>query len=145
MLFDPAKELAKQYPTKQELAIQVLTRMNLLCRNQRDAWYPEDATHSPEHWLQQLFAGVNNCRNAEFTLPQTIEVVVPDDVFESDELPLRIIDTKGIDQTAERRDFGMPLRRSTDPRRSVQPIQRLARGSYSDATPPGKRQRGSGC
>lgn len=102
---DPAKDLAKQYPTKQELAIQVLTRMNLLRRNERDAWYPEDATHPPEHWLQQIFASVNNCRHPEFTLPQTIEVVVPNDVLDSNELPVRIVDTKGIDQTAERRDL----------------------------------------
>lgn len=102
---DPAKELALQYGNAQELCIHVLTRMNLLRRNQRDAWYPDDYPQSPMHWLQHVFSEVNNGRNSEFTLPQKIEVIVPGPVFESQELPLRIIDTKGIDQTAERQDL----------------------------------------
>lgn len=102
---DPAKELAHQFPKMQELAIQILTRMDLLRRNRRDAWYPDDSTQSPTQWLQQLFADVNNGRHPEFTLPQKIEVVVPDPVFASHDLPIKIIDTKGIDQTAERQDL----------------------------------------
>lgn len=102
---DPAKELAEQYGNTQELCIHVLTRMNLLRRNQRDAWYPDDHPQSPMHWLQQIFSEVNNGRNSEFTLPQKIEVIVPEPVFDSRELPLRIIDTKGVDQTAERQDL----------------------------------------
>jgi transcriptional regulator with XRE-family HTH domain len=102
---DPAKELAHQFPKTQELAIQILTRMDLLRRNRRDAWYPDDSTQSPTQWLQQLFADVNNGRQPEFTLPQKIEVVVPDPVFSSHDLPIKIIDTKGIDQTAERQDL----------------------------------------
>jgi transcriptional regulator with XRE-family HTH domain len=102
---DPAKELAQQFPKTQELAIQILTRMDLLRRNRRDAWYPDDSTHTPTQWLQQLFADVNNGRHPEFTLPQKIEVVVPDPVFATHDLPIKIIDTKGIDQTAERQDL----------------------------------------
>ena len=102
---DPAKELAQQFPKTQELAIQILTRMDLLRRNRRDAWYPDDSTQTPTQWLQQLFADVNNGRHPEFTLPQKIEVVVPDPVFASHDLPIKIIDTKGIDQTAERQDL----------------------------------------
>lgn len=113
---DPAKELAQQYQTSQELAIEILTRMDLLQRNRRDAWYPDDYPHPPTNWLQQVFSELNNGRNAEFTLPQKIEVIVPYPVFESRDLPLRLIDTKGIDQTAERQDLECHL---DDPRTLV--------------------------
>ena len=113
---DPAKELAEKYETSQELAIQILTRMDLLRRIRRDAWYPDDCPHPPTHWLQQVFSELNNGRNSEFTLPQKIEVVVPYPVFESRDLPLRLIDTKGIDQTAERQDLECHL---DDPRTLV--------------------------
>lgn len=102
---DPAKDLALQYGNAQELSIQILTRMNLPRRKRRDAWYPNDSPHPPTHWLQQVFSELNNGRNPEFTLPEKIEVVVPAPVFESGDLPLRLIDTKGIDQTAERQDL----------------------------------------
>lgn len=113
---DPAKDLAQQYENAQELSIQILTRMDLLRRNRRDAWYPDDCPHPPTHWLQQVFSELNNGRNPEFTLPQKIEVVVPYPVFESRDLPLRLIDTKGIDQTAERQDLECHL---DDPRTLV--------------------------
>lgn len=102
---DPAKELARQFGTAQELCIHILTKMDLLRRQRRDDWYPENHPTSPAQWLQELFSAVNNGRHPEFTLPQKIEVIVPDPVFESTELPIRIIDTKGIDQTAERQDL----------------------------------------
>ncbi|CAN5565887.1 hypothetical protein BH10CYA1_BH10CYA1_59940 [soil metagenome] len=103
--FDPAKELARQFPNTQELAIQILTRMDLLRRNRHDAWYPDDSSLSPTQWLQQIFSDVNNGRHAEITLPQQIEIVVPDSVLASQDLPIKIIDTKGIDQTPHRQDL----------------------------------------
>lgn len=102
---DPAKDLAMRHPSSQELSIQILTRMDLLRRNRRDAWFPEDSDQTPTEWLQQIFADVNNGRHIEFSLPQKIEVIVPYHVFSSTELPIRVIDTKGIDQTAERQDL----------------------------------------
>jgi transcriptional regulator with XRE-family HTH domain len=102
---DPAKELAKQFNSAQELCIHVLTKMDLLRRNRRDLWYPEGSTVSPMHWMQDTFAAINNGRHPEITLPQKIEVIVPDPIFDSRELLLRIVDTKGVDQTAERQDL----------------------------------------
>ena len=102
---DPAKELAKQFGNAQELCIHILTKMDLLRRNRRDAWYPHNHPQSPAHWLQDLFSAVNNGRHPEFTLPQKIEVIVPEPVFECNALDIRIVDTKGIDQAAERQDI----------------------------------------
>ncbi len=50
------------------------------------------------HWLQKLFAEVNNGRNPEFTLPQKIEVLVPESVLSSSDYSFQIIDTRGISQ-----------------------------------------------
>lgn len=102
---DPAKELAKQIGSPQELCIQILTRMELLRRNRRDAWYPEHCNDSPMQWMQQRFAAINNGRDPEFTLPQKIEIIIPAPILENTDFALRIIDTKGIDQTAERQDI----------------------------------------
>lgn len=102
---DPAKVLAEQYASAQELAIHILTEMNLLRRNRRDAWYPEGQKVSPEEWLQDMFTQINNCRHPEFTMPHKIEVIVPEPLLGSTDLPLRIIDTKGIDRAAERKDI----------------------------------------
>ena len=41
----------------------------------------------------------------EVTLPAVMEVIVPKPVFGNEELPLKLIDTKGVDQTAEREDL----------------------------------------
>jgi transcriptional regulator with XRE-family HTH domain len=102
---DPAKVLAAAYPNAQELAIHILTEMKLLRRNRRDAWCPESHKASPAEWLQEMFTLINNCRHPEFTMPQKIEVIVPEPILGSTELPLRIIDTKGIDRAAERKDL----------------------------------------
>lgn len=102
---DPARELALECGDAGELAIQILTRMELPRRNRRDSWHPKEGDQHPMEWLQQLFAEVNNGRHGEFTLPQLIEIIVPNPVMGSSDYPIRIIDTKGIDQTAERQDL----------------------------------------
>jgi len=113
---DPAKELASRHASARELSYEILTRMNLLRRNLKEAWYHEETKLHPAKWLRQLFSEVNNGRNSEFTLPQKIEVVVPYSIFDSQKMPLRVIDTKGIDQTAERQDLECHL---DDPRTLV--------------------------
>lgn len=102
---DPAKELASEYSSVQELAIHILTEMKLLHRNRRDAWCPESHKGSEAEWLQEMFMQINNCRHPDFTMPQKIEVIVPQAILGSTEIPLRIIDTKGIDRAAERKDL----------------------------------------
>lgn len=100
-----AKELAQQYPNAAELAIQIMTRMDLLRRTKRDAWYPDGDPNPPMQWLQQIFGDVNNGRHPEFTIPHKIEIVVPDPVLGSEDFPIRVVDTKGIDVTAARQDL----------------------------------------
>lgn len=102
---DPARELAAKYPDAQELVVQILSRMDLPRRDQRDLWYPSDTGQPPLAWLQQAFMEVNNGRNPRFSLPQRIEVVIPRPVLDDKDLNIRIVDTKGIDGAATRADL----------------------------------------
>lgn len=102
---DPARDLALKYPEIKELVVQILSRMDLPRRDQRDIWYPQGTKASPMTWLQQAFTEINNGRNSQFSLPQRIEVIVPDAILHDKELSIRIVDTKGIDGAATRADL----------------------------------------
>jgi hypothetical protein len=102
---DPALELAARHPKVCDLAVEILARMDLLHRTRREEWYAEDGKTTPMQWLQSIFKEVNNGKHPHFTLPERIEVVLPQPVLASGRFPVTIIDTKGVDQTAERRDL----------------------------------------
>lgn len=102
---DPAKELAAKTPDIRELIVKVLERMDLPRRDRHDLWYSESCGKPPLVWLQETFAAINNCRHPEFSLPARIEVVIPQPLLGITEFNIRIVDTKGIDQTAGRPDL----------------------------------------
>lgn len=113
---DPAQGLARQIKDSRELAIEILTRMDLPRRDRRTLWFDGEQDSEPLAWIQKHFSDINNGRNPEFGLPKRIDVVLPSAVLheafsvESDglsglNLDLHIVDTKGIDQTAERADL----------------------------------------
>lgn len=106
---DPAKALAEKFPTQREFVVEVLSRMELHRRDRRDIWYDSATGKSPKAWLRDTFAAINNGRNAEFTLPKRIEVVVPEHLLNASDLTVRFIDTKGIDRTAAREDIEVHL------------------------------------
>lgn len=106
---DPAKALAEKFPTQREFVVEVLSRMELHRRDRRDIWYDSATGKSPKAWLRDTFAAINNGRNAEFTLPKRIEVVVPEQLLNPSDLTVRFIDTKGIDRTAAREDIEVHL------------------------------------
>ena len=97
---DPARELASKHTKIDDLAIEILTKMELVRRNRRDVWYAEDSGLHPMQWLQQIFSGVNNGRNPDFTLPQKIEVLIPEHMFSEKDYCFEIIDTRGVSQDA---------------------------------------------
>ena len=106
---DPAKELAQSINDPKDLVVQVLARMELARRDRRDIWYSPDSGKQPLIWLRDVFMSINNGRHSEFSLPRRIEVVVPRPVMGDTFLNVRIIDTKGIDQTAARSDLEQQL------------------------------------
>jgi transcriptional regulator with XRE-family HTH domain len=102
---DPAKELASKVTDVRELMVKVLERMDLARRDRQDLWYPSGSGKSALSWLQETFAAINNCRHPDFSLPARIEVVIPKPLLDITDFNLRIVDTKGIDQTAGRPDL----------------------------------------
>ena len=102
---DEAKELAATTRSIREYVVDVLTRMELHRRDRRDIWYDPSAGKPPLAWLKDTFEQVNNGRHPEFTLPNRIEIVVPQSLLGACDLSVRIIDTRGIDGPAARADL----------------------------------------
>ena len=106
---DHARNLAQEFTDAgrdaNALAIDILSRINLHQRTRRELWYPELSSKSPLRWLRDIFLEVNNGRNAEFSLPKRIEVMIPKPILEDESLSIRFVDTKGIDGAPEREDL----------------------------------------
>jgi hypothetical protein len=102
---DEAKELAARTGSVREYVVEVLARMELHRRDRRDIWYDAASGRPPLAWLKDTFEQVNNGRHADFTLPNRIEIIVPQPLLGETDLSLRLIDTRGIDRTAARADL----------------------------------------
>lgn len=106
---DPARDLAEQLADADALADEIWSKIALHKRTLRELWYSNTSDEEPLAWLRENFRMLNNGRNPEFSLPQRVEVVIPQRIFGDDFLSIRIVDTKGIDDTAEREDLMVHL------------------------------------
>ena len=102
---DKAKDLADEYSDSNALAVEILNRMALHTRIRRELRHSEISSGGPLPWLKENFEKVNNGRHPEFSIPKRIEITVPQRILGEESLSIRIVDTKGIDRTAERRDL----------------------------------------
>ncbi len=102
---DEAKDLAAKTTSIREFVVDVLARMELHRRDRRDIWYDASVGKSPLAWLKDTFEQVNNGRHPEFTLPNRIEIIVPQSLLGAGDLSVHLIDTRGIDRTAARADL----------------------------------------
>ena len=104
---DPAEKLGKGSASTSEFVVEILARMKLERRTRRELWYPaETADKEPLVWLKEHFELLNNGRHTAFSIPKRMEILVPQPVLCEDSLSIRIIDTKGVDRTADRADIG---------------------------------------
>lgn len=103
---DPAKALALEYPSREDLQTQVFTRLELHRRRRTSISCPRDSSITGLQWLSRTFAEVNYGRHPEFALPRRIEVSLPDRILGEERFDLRLIDTRGVDEPkAPRRDL----------------------------------------
>lgn len=102
---DPARNLAAEFNDPESLATEILTRMKLPSRTRRKLWFSDVSGKKPLPWLEEVFKQVNNGRHPEFSLPRRIDVLVPHRILSEEFLNIRLVDTKGIDGTAEREDL----------------------------------------
>ena len=118
---DPAKELAREIlaeekergrggeEAKQRLQFEVLARMKTDTRNRLDTRFDDESGMDPLAWLKAEFHGINIGTNPEFTIPKRIRVSVDQTLIPGVEgvegIEIRIVDTKGIDETVARADL----------------------------------------
>ncbi len=113
---DPALDLARKC-SKEDLLVEIMTRLDLSRRTRTSVSYPRDATISELDWLASVFRDINTGKHPDFSLPQRIEVVVPRPILGAEDIEIRLIDTRGNDEpSAPRRDFQTYL---DDPRTVV--------------------------
>ncbi|MCY2928584.1 MAG: helix-turn-helix transcriptional regulator [Planctomycetota bacterium] len=103
---DPARELATQFPRKEDLQAQVFTRLDLARRRRTSITFPRDSTMTGHQWLQRTFADINYGHHPEFSLPRRIEISIPTAILDENRMEIRLIDTRGVDEPkAPRRDL----------------------------------------
>ncbi len=103
--FDPWVELISQCDDSDTLRLELLSLMKLEDRNRRKIWFEGTSDQTDFEWLKKKFADINCGREHEFPLPQRIDVVIPYNLFDSSCYELDIVDTKGVDGTANRPDI----------------------------------------
>ena len=102
---DPARDLAERLADSSALADAIWNKMAVHKRTLRELWYGNTSDQEPLAWLRENFRMLNNGRNPEISLPQRVEVVIPQRTLGDGLLSIRIVDTKGIDATPEREDL----------------------------------------
>lgn len=103
---DPALDLVRAYPSKEDLQVQVRLRLDPDRRNRTSISLPRDSTASGLDWLSKTFGDINYGKHPEFSLPRRIEVTVPTPILGVHDLDVRLIDTRGVDEpSAPRRDL----------------------------------------
>ena len=103
---DPARELAEKSADTEMFAIEIMARMNLDGRTRREIWHSRKTSNEdPLSWLRDNYARINNGRHSDFSIPKLVVVVVPTPILGDVSCSIRLVDTKGIDRTAERADL----------------------------------------
>lgn len=102
---DPAKDLAEISVSTDTLSIEVMAKMGLDSRRRRDIWYSPKMSEDPLTWVKANFEKINNGRHPDFSIPKLVTVTVPRPILDETSFSIELVDTKGIDRTAERSDL----------------------------------------
>ena len=112
---DEGIEMAKGVDTLEDLRSAIAERLRLYKRTTRELTPDSSGDAEGRAWLRDTFYKINDGRHDAVSLPHRITVIVPFPLVTNAPLPIEIIDTKGIDQTAVRPD----LRAAVDDPRCV--------------------------
>ena len=115
---DPARELARQIFEEEikrgkgeqdaasRLQFEILSRMRTDRRERQDLRWDQGAGVDHREWLKSEFHRINTGNNPDFTIPKRIRVFVDLPLLSlNGDVELRIVDTKGIDETVARADL----------------------------------------
>ena len=90
----------------EKLKIEIVSQMNLPARQRTSISYSQNRDDDALNWLYETTKAINCGLHSEFSLPKKMVVSVPHNLLGSDELSVRLIDTRGIDEvSAPRRDL----------------------------------------
>ena len=106
---DHARNLAEELADADALAAEIWTRMGIHNRTRREIWRSETPDAEPLQWVQENFKMLNYGQHPQFSLPRRVEVILPQRILGEQLLSIRVVDTKGIDGTAERADLEVHL------------------------------------
>jgi transcriptional regulator with XRE-family HTH domain len=102
---DRAKQLASEFKDKREFELEVLSRINVPRRDQRDIWFSYESGTNALGWLQKTFANINGGRHPDFLLPKRMVVTIAQEILPSSDLTVSFVDTRGIDELSARTDI----------------------------------------
>ncbi len=110
---EPAMELIKSITKESDsprmrldkLFSEVLSRLHLRERTRKEIWCDRNTDADCLTWLKEFFAKINKGMLKDMSLPRCVEVIVPPSFLQNHAYQLRLIDTKGIDETAIRPDL----------------------------------------
>lgn len=105
---DPAIELYKGIPDRNEFYKKLRTLIKLEKRVITEI-IPE--SEDSEEWISGEFLKINNGLNENISLPKKIIIKLNRKLMDGD-IKLSVIDTKGVDQTANREDIDLQLKNS---------------------------------
>jgi hypothetical protein len=103
---DEARKLAREFPNKADLLVQILAKMNMPRRIMTSLTFPRGSPTPGVEWVYKLVGQINYGHHPDFPLPQRIEITVPNRILGAEDLDPKIADTRGIDEPfAPRRDL----------------------------------------
>ncbi len=107
---DKAVELFNKYTSRDDFYETIINRIDLNNRNIIELF----ATNSlnSKKWLRENFKEINNGKNKSVSLPKKIIVYFNENKLKIPNINLSILDTKGVDETANRKDIENQLKNS---------------------------------
>lgn len=109
---DRAKNLAGRLNDSSALSGEIMAKMRLPQRTKRQLWFSEISGKEPLLWLKENFEQINKGLHPEFSMPKRIDITIPDEILGKETLSICLVDTRGIDDTAERADLESHFRAS---------------------------------
>lgn len=100
---DAAREFSCEFSTVEELSSGLLSRVDF---NQRSKVRFENIEELDQNtWLHGTFKAINNATHPDVGLAKRIVMTIPYSMFEGINFTLNVVDTKGVDNTVNRRDL----------------------------------------
>jgi transcriptional regulator with XRE-family HTH domain len=102
---DPAADLARACASLDDFSAEFAARLGLWRRRRRAIEFDGADVKAGRQWLKSNFRDINHGRHAGFSLPASIVVTVPFVLTSVGRLPIAVVDTRGVDDTAIRPDI----------------------------------------